>query len=249
MNHTTKIAWSVIGIGIIILIIGALIFKKDKPQDTMAIPVSEEVTSETDEQTETQLEHLSTSHPTKKTFSMNTIEQDINTTLQSFANLSEVLVTLETNKGPIVIEMDITNTPMTSANFVTLAETGFYNGVKFHRIIPDFMIQGGDPNSKDDARPELWGRGGPGYQFGDEIKATNNNLAGTISMANAGPNTNGSQFFINVADNTFLNPKHTVFGKVISGYDLVQSLSTVPTDSFDRPLDPIVIINAQVSKK
>lgn len=149
--------------------------------------------------------------------------------------------TLKTNLGDIVIALDTTNTPKTAENFTTLAESGFYNGTKFHRIIKGFMIQGGDPLSKDDSKQAYWGTGGPGYQFDDEIKPTNSNGAGTISMANAGPNTNGSQFFINVADNGFLNGKHTVFGKVTSGYDLVEKMSMVATAPNDRPLEAIVI--------
>lgn len=149
--------------------------------------------------------------------------------------------TLKTSMGDIVIALDTTNTPKTAENFTKLAESGFYNGTKFHRIIKGFMIQGGDPLSKDDSKQAYWGTGGPGYQFDDEIKPTNNNIPGTISMANAGPNTNGSQFFINVADNGFLNGKHTVFGKVTSGYDIVEKMSTVATAPNDRPLEAIVI--------
>jgi peptidylprolyl isomerase len=153
--------------------------------------------------------------------------------------------TLKTNMGDIVITFD-TATPNTVGNFTKLAQAGFYNGIKFHRIIKDFMIQGGDPLTKDDSKQALWGTGGPGYQFADEIKPTNNNVKGTIAMANAGPNTNGSQFFINVADNTFLNGKHTVFGHVTSGYDLVVKMSQVATTPNDRPIDPIVINSVEL---
>src|SRR3989344_249935 len=120
---------------------------------------------------------------------------------------------LRTNKGDIEIELFAERTPNTVANFIKLAGEGFYNGVKFHRVIKGFMIQGGDPLTKDDSKAALWGTGGPGYQFADEITAQNKNDIGTISMANAGPNTNGSQFFINTAANNFLDGKHTVFGK------------------------------------
>ena len=148
--------------------------------------------------------------------------------------------TLKTNKGDIVIELN-PNTPNTTANFVKLAKAGFYDGTKFHRVIEGFMNQGGDPLSKNDAIANQWGTGGPGYQFADEIGPNNSNAAGTISMANAGPNTNGSQFFINVADNNFLDPKHTVFGKVVTGMDVVMAINTADTDANDRPLSPIVI--------
>lgn len=151
--------------------------------------------------------------------------------------------TINTNKGGFTIEFFEDLAPNTVENFVKLAESGFYNGVKFHRIIDGFMIQGGDPLTKDDNQKNLWGTGGPGYQFADEIHSQNRNTAGTISMANAGPNTNGSQFFINVADNNFLDTKHTVFGRVVSGMDIVSMISKLPTDQNDRPIDPVVIQN------
>lgn len=148
---------------------------------------------------------------------------------------------IETNQGTIIIELDTENTPNTAENFKKLAASGFYNGTRFHRIIEGFMIQGGDPQSADISKKDFWGTGGPGYQFADEIKPTNNNSVGTISMANAGPNTNGSQFFINTADNSFLNPKHTVFGKVTEGMDIVEKISQSPTDDRDRPLEDVII--------
>jgi peptidylprolyl isomerase len=149
--------------------------------------------------------------------------------------------TIKTNKGDIVIEFFDKETPNTVNNFVKLAKSGFYDGVKFHRIIGNFMIQGGDPLTKEDSKKHLWGTGGPGYKFDDEIGPANSNGAGTISMANAGRNTNGSQFFINLADNHFLNPKHTAFGRVIKGMDVVSSIAAVPTDASDKPLEPVVI--------
>lgn len=148
--------------------------------------------------------------------------------------------TMITSKGQIEIEFNGA-TPNTVANFVKLAKDGFYDGVKFHRVIKGFMIQGGDPNSKNDADPNSWGTGGPGYQFADEITATNKNDVGTISMANAGPNTNGSQFFINVAANNFLDTKHTVFGKVTKGMEVVKAIENTPTGPNDRPIEPVVI--------
>ena len=149
--------------------------------------------------------------------------------------------TLHTTKGDIVIEFAATAAPNTVANFIKLASAGFYDGTKFHRVIKGFMIQGGDPLSKDDAMSARWGTGGPGYQFADEIGPGNNDVTGTIAMANAGPDTNGSQFFINVADNTFLNTKHTVFGTVTVGKDVVKAIESTPTGQNDRPVEPMVI--------
>ena|SRR3989344_149208 len=148
--------------------------------------------------------------------------------------------TLHTNKGDITIELH-SETPNTAANFVKLAKAGFYDGTKFHRVIKDFMIQGGDPLTKDDAQMTRWGTGGPGYAFADEIGDTNRNDVGTISMANSGPDTNGSQFFINVKDNDFLDEKHTVFGRVTAGMDVVQAIEDVTVDNGDKPVVPVVI--------
>ena len=155
--------------------------------------------------------------------------------------------TLHTSKGDITLDMMEKDAPNTVANFVKLAKEGFYDGTKFHRVIKDFMIQGGDPQTKDDSLMARWGTGGPGYKFADEIHVNNHNAAGTIAMANAGPNTNGSQFFINVRDNSFLDTKHTVFGKVVAGMEIVQAIENVPTNETDRPLEPVGITNIEVA--
>lgn len=148
-----------------------------------------------------------------------------------------------TNKGEFTIEFFPDLAPKTVENFRKLAGEGFYNDTKFHRVIEGFMNQGGDPLSKDDAQKARWGTGGPGYQFADEITAQNKNNIGTISMANSGPNTNGSQFFINVANNNFLDTKHTVFGKVIKGMEVITAINTTAVDPSDKPLEPVVIKN------
>ena len=154
--------------------------------------------------------------------------------------------TLQTNKGDIVIEFFDKQTPNTVDNFVKLAKTGFYNGIKFHRVIKGFMIQGGDPLTKDDTKTHMWGTGGPGYKFDDEITPANSNAVGTISMANAGRNTNGSQFFINLQDNSFLNPKHTAFGQVVAGMEVAKAIEATPTGPGDRPLEHMVINNVVI---
>ncbi|MCL5680694.1 MAG: peptidylprolyl isomerase [Candidatus Thermoplasmatota archaeon] len=149
-------------------------------------------------------------------------------------------VMLETNVGKIEIELFEKEMPVTAGNFVRLVERGFYDGVSFHRVIPDFMIQGGDPTGT--------GRGGPGYSIRDEFTPNNRNDRGTISMANAGPNTGGSQFFINVANNNFLDKKHPVFGKVIQGMDVVDMISKMKTDKSDRPLSKVFITKAVLKR-
>jgi len=155
--------------------------------------------------------------------------------------------TFQTNKGDFTLELFADKTPKTVENFVKLAQANFYDGVKFHRVIKNFMIQGGDPLTKDDSKKALWGTGGPGYQFADEIGAGNRNLAGTISMANAGPDTNGSQFFINTVDNDYLDTKHTVFGRVTSGMDVVKEIEGVAVDrASSRPLEPVTIISIEI---
>jgi len=141
--------------------------------------------------------------------------------------------TLHTNHGAIRIELFPDDAPQTVGNFQRLARDGFYDGVIFHRIIPDFMIQGGDPTGT--------GSGGPGYSFEDEFN-DHPVERGALAMANAGPNTNGSQFFIVTADACpWLDGKHTVFGQVTNGMDVVDAISAVATDAADRPHESVVI--------
>ncbi|MCF7910717.1 peptidylprolyl isomerase [Candidatus Pacearchaeota archaeon] len=150
-------------------------------------------------------------------------------------------VKLETTKGDILINL-YSDMPVTAGNFEKLVEEGFYDGVIFHRVIDGFMIQSGDPTGT--------GSGGPGYTIRDEFthEGGNKNNRGTISMANAGPDTGGSQFFINLVDNNFLDTKHPVFGKVIEGMDVVDEIAKVQTDVNDRPLEEIKIIKASIVK-
>ena len=128
--------------------------------------------------------------------------------------------------------------PITTGNFETLVNKGYYNNVIFHRVIPGFMLQGGDPTGT--------GRGGPGYMIKDEFGPANQNNRGTVSMANAGPNTGGSQFFINLVNNNYLDTKHPVFGKVVEGMDVVDKIAKVPTSSGqeNRPLQNVTIVKA-----
>lgn len=133
------------------------------------------------------------------------------------AEAENIKAVLETSKGTIEVELYASQTPVTVANFVNLIQRGFYNGVKFHRVIPNFMVQGGDPTGT--------GRGGPGYQFEDEIVSSlKHSGPGILSMANAGPNTNGSQFFITHVKTDWLDGKHTVFGRVLKGQDVVDAI-------------------------
>lgn len=152
----------------------------------------------------------------------------------------------ETNLGTVEIELFTDKTPETTENFIKLAEKGFFDGTKFHRVIASFMIQGGDPLSKDDSQKYLWGTGGPGYEIKDEFVTDLSNVRGTISMANHGPNTGGSQFFINLVDNTFLDLKHAVFGRVTKGMNIVDQIGNVDTDSQDKPIDDVVVTKVTI---
>lgn len=157
-------------------------------------------------------------------------------------------IILHTNKGDITIELHESDVPTTTANFLKLAKEGFYDGTKFHRVITDFMIQGGDPLTKDDAMQARWGTGGPGYQFADEITPANRNARGTISMANAGPNTNGSQFFITLAATPWLDGRHTVFGKVTRGQEVVDAIAAAPRGANDKPKTEIKMTSVTVQE-
>jgi peptidyl-prolyl cis-trans isomerase B (cyclophilin B) len=147
--------------------------------------------------------------------------------------------TIRTNHGDIALELFPEDAPKTVDNFVKLARDGFYDGIIFHRVIPDFMIQGGDPTGT--------GSGGPGYSFEDEF---NNHKVerGALAMANAGPNTNGSQFFVVTADACpWLDGKHTVFGNVTSGMDVVDAISGLPRDARDKPDEDVIIQGVEVA--
>ena len=146
-----------------------------------------------------------------------------------------------TNKGVFVAEMFEDKAPLTTKNFIELTEKGFYNGVIFHRVIDDFMIQGGDPTGT--------GMGGPGYKIKDEFgPGLKHDDEGILSMANAGPNTGGSQFFITLAPTPWLNGHHAIFGKIVEGMDVVRLIGVVPTDFRDRPREAVVMEKVEVVK-
>ncbi len=151
-------------------------------------------------------------------------------------------MTMTTNHGEIVFEMFDDDAPKTVANMRELAEKGFYDGLTFHRIIPDFMIQGGDPQGT--------GTGGPGYRFEDECPPGGPQFdkAGLLAMANAGPNTNGSQFFVTVKPTPWLTGRHTIFGEVTEGMDVVEKISTVETGAQDRPVEDVVLERVEIEE-
>jgi len=145
----------------------------------------------------------------------------------------------ETSLGNFTISLFGDKAPKTASNFIFLAKDGFYNGLTFHRVIAGFMIQGGDPAGN--------GTGGPGYQFEDEFNASLTfSKPGILAMANSGPATNGSQFFITVAPTTYLNNKHTIFGEVTEGYSVIEKISQVAADSQSKPLEAVVIKKVEI---
>jgi peptidyl-prolyl cis-trans isomerase A (cyclophilin A) len=162
--------------------------------------------------------------------------------------------TFKTSEGTIVCKLFTAEAPETVANFIGLAEgtkkwdapgkkgDKLYDGTIFHRVIPEFMIQGGDPQGT--------GMGGPGYKFADETKTSGQTFKqpGKLAMANSGPNTNGSQFFITVTDTSWLTGKHTIFGEVTEGYDIVEKISKVARDGMDRPKTPVVLESVTITK-
>ncbi|MFT3836085.1 MAG: peptidylprolyl isomerase [Myxococcaceae bacterium] len=168
----------------------------------------------------------------------------------------ELYATLSTTKGDIQVKLYAKDAPKTVANFVGLAtgerewidpqtrekkKAPLYDGTIFHRVIPDFMIQGGDPMGT--------GRGDPGYRFEDEVQSGKKfDRVGLLAMANAGPNTNGSQFFITTSTPTYLNGKHTIFGEVTKGYDVAEAISRVQRDGGDRPVEPVKINKVTISE-
>lgn len=157
------------------------------------------------------------------------------------------VVVFSTSRGMIEIELFADKAPETVANFKKLAGEGFYNGTRFHRVISEFMIQGGDPLSKDVAQKAMWGTGGPGYTFADEIN-DEKLVQGVLAMANTGsPGTNGSQFFIVTAEATpWLDGQHTAFGRVVSGMETVLDIESTPTDERDRPLEDVVVESIEI---
>ena len=163
-----------------------------------------------------------------------------NLTGNTIMNTENTKIKLETNHGDIVIEL-YNDMPITTGNFKSLAEKGTYDGVIFHRVINDFMIQGGDPTGTGYGDPSI-----PNIKDEFTHAGGNKNTRGTISMANSGVNTGSSQFFINLKDNNFLDDKHPAFGKVVEGIDVIDKIALVQTDSSDRPLKEVKIIKAQI---
>lgn len=163
-----------------------------------------------------------------------TPEANLNPPAQNTPMAKNPAAVFETNKGTFKAEIFQDKVPITANNFINLAKSGFYNNLTFHRVIPDFMIQGGDPKGD--------GTGGPGYEIKDEFSPQlKHSSKGILSMANAGPNTGGSQFFITLAPTPWLDGKHAIFGKIVEGMDAVDAIGKIQTGQSDKPVSPVII--------
>lgn len=244
MNQTT---W-IVGGGILIVAAAMMLyfFSGDglpKKSDTSPIVVNPE----------TMLQPATSTENTSEPVSEQTTPKTPDTTPAPTPKVESVTneVLLKTSMGNITLKLYAKDAPETVGNFVKLAKSGFYDGVRFHRVIKGFMIQTGDPLSKDDTKMGSWGTGGPGYKFNDEINPQSpiyerGYKRGVLAMANSGPNTNGSQFFIMHSDYP-LPPLYTIFGEVESGLDVVDAIGNVATTKpGDRPLTPVTILSATI---
>jgi cyclophilin family peptidyl-prolyl cis-trans isomerase len=231
MDHETKITYGVIAVLIVFLGGLALVL-----QPTSVNPQSDTTLQATTTKTISKITQpvTATSTTASATSTASTTK-----TMEQPSTFSSATIT--TNKGVIEIAF-LPTTPNTVKNFGTLANSKFYEGIRFHRVIKDFMIQAGDPFSKDPSKVSMWGTGGPGYAFKDELTGKEQYPLGTVAMANSGPNTNGSQFFIVTANpGVGLPPSYTVFGKVTKGIDVALAIQAVKTNASDRPLDDVII--------
>lgn len=233
------------------VVVGFLIYTLNLPANTPAIADTSAIDGQ----------QMSTSTDNSQMTATDTTTLQTNTSTTTKVTNTKMkdsyTIKMETNKGTIILALNPKIAPNTVANFVKLANEGFYNGTKFHRVIPGFMIQGGDRFSKDDNNKDAWGTGNPGYKFADEITdpATYQNgyKRGILAMANSGPDTNGSQFFI-MHQNYGLPPNYTIFGKILDGdatslktLDAIAAVKTVdPANHNDRPVSDVVITKVTV---
>ena len=241
MDQEIKVTYSVIAI--LIVLLGGIAYYLEQ---TVKLP-QVQVTSQSEVSSE-----ATTTDGVRKAVSKTSLPKSAittQTTSTTTMNIPEKFskAVITTNKGAIEITF-ATSTPEAVKNFVRLAASGFYDGTRFHRVIRDFMIQGGDPLSKDVANKNIWGTGGPGYTFPDEISPNDSFVQGTVAMANSGPNTNGSQFFVvtAVAGTPWLTGKHTIFAHVTSGLDTALRIQDMQTDGMDRPTQDVFIEKVEI---
>ena len=220
--------------------------EKDKMDNKNKINQKEEKNEETSNEKTIKESNLKNNENKNMNDKQKTANENIDI---NFAETCEE-ATIKTSLGDIVIKFYGEKAPTTVANFCTLASKGFYKGIKFHRVINGFMIQTGDPNSKDDAKKDVWGMGDPGYKFKDELPQAGEYKLGSVAMANSGPNTNGSQFFIVSGQSGItLPPLYSLFGEVTQGLDVVEKIQKVETEEKDRPISSIVIEGVKLKIK
>ena len=238
MDNDIKLTYTVIAV--LIVVLGGLAYFLQGNMDLPQVKVDQVSTST---EATSSVKKTTTTITTKK--NMKSTSSNGSSTLQLPEKITSATIT--TNKGIIEITF-ATDTPETVKSFASLALTHFYDGTRFHRIIRDFMIQGGDPLSKDIANKNRWGTGGPGYSFEDEIHPYDTFTQGTLAMANSGPNTNGSQFFIvtAIAGTPWLIGKHTVFGRVTKGLDVALRMGDMQTDGADRPVQDVIVEKVEI---
>lgn len=236
MEKDIKITYSVIAM--LVVLLGGVAYYL---QNNRSLPQVQITDSPSEAETATTTGSVKKSSSVVKVSQVKTLSTTNSTTTMDIPE-KITSATITTNKGDIEITFS-TNTPVTVKNFAKLAASGFYDGTKFHRVIRDFMIQGGDPLSKDDSKKASWGTGGPGYTFEDETSTNDVFSQGVVAMANAGPNTNGSQFFIvtAIAGTPWLAGKHTVFGHVTKGLDVALRIGDMQTDGADRPVQDVIV--------
>lgn len=232
MEHDTKVTYTVIAI-LIVILAGLAYFLQG------AVTYPQPTTGMVSTTTQSALLEQHIRMATPKT-TLQKESSNASSTMTIPDNVTKALIT--TNMGQIEITFG-SSTPETVDNFKKFAASGFYEGTRFHRVIRDFMIQGGDPFSKEVSKKAVWGTGGPGYTFQDEIYPTDRFVQGVVAMANSGPNTNGSQFFIvtAVAGTPWLAGKHTIFAHVTKGFDIVLRIQDLQTDGSDKPLNDVIV--------
>lgn len=229
---------------ILVLVIIYCLVNKDNPNSNKKFEVKEEkvLSDKKDEKTVS----VKNNQPNNNQKNMNEVNKNIDMSLAETCSQ----VKIKTNQGEIDIKFYNEKAPVTVANFCTLAKKGYYDGIRFHRVIKDFMIQAGDPNSKDLAKKSSWGTGGPGYKFEDELPKAGEYKLGSLAMANAGPNTNGSQFFIVSGEaGVQLPPLYSLFGEIVSGMDVVNKIQNVETGVRDIPVEDVIIESVEVVEK
>lgn len=247
MDKETKITYAVISI--LVVFLGGLAYFLQNNRDLPQVQVTDQSSGNA-----VSVPVSTKKMPVKRAVSNNNneggqIKESITNNSTTTMEIPEKITsaTITTNKGDIEITFS-TSAPETVKNFAKLALSGFYNGTRFHRVMRDFMIQGGDPLSKDVANKNSWGTGGPGYTFEDEISQNDVFTQGTFAMANAGPDTNGSQFFIvtAIAGTPWLIGKHTIFGHVTKGLDVALHIGDMQTDGADRPLQDVIVERIEI---